>query len=184
MTGIDFTRNSSEVARRLIGMTLLVGGVGGIIVETEAYDGEEPASHSFSGPTPRNAVMFGPPGRAYVYLSYGIHWCLNFVCREPGHGAGVLIRALEPTAGVSTMINRRRQQDPRMLCAGPGRLGQALAITRELNGKRIDAAPFSLTAAGTRARVVCGPRIGISKAVERPWRFGLAGSRYLSRPFR
>ncbi len=184
LTGIDFKRNSSEVARRLIGVTLLVGGVGGIIVETEAYDAEEPASHSFSGPTPRNAVMFGPPGRAYVYLSYGIHWCLNFVCREAGHGAGVLIRALEPTTGVATMIARRRQQDPRLLCAGPGRLGQALAVTRELNGKRIDAAPFSLTAASTRARVVCGPRIGISKAVERPWRFGLAGSRYLSRPFR
>ena len=177
-------RHSSEVASRLIGMTLLVGGVGGIIVETEAYDGEDPASHSFSGPTPRNAVMFGPPGRAYIYLSYGIHWCLNFVCREAGHGAGVLIRALEPTTGVSTMMKRRRQQDPRILCAGPGRLGQALAITRELNGKRIDAAPFSLTAASARARVVCGPRIGISKAVEQPWRFGLAGSRYLSRPFR
>ncbi len=184
LKGIDFMGNSPQVAHRLIGATLLVGGIGGIIVETEAYDGEDPASHSFSGPTPRNAVMFGPPGRAYVYLSYGIHWCLNFVCREPGHGAGVLIRALEPTAGVSTMINRRRQQDPRMLCAGPGRLGQALAITRELNGKSIDAAPFSLTAASTRARVVCGPRVGISKAVERPWRFGLAGSRYLSRPFR
>jgi DNA-3-methyladenine glycosylase len=184
LKGIDFMGNSPEVAHRLIGATLLVGGIGGIIVETEAYDGEDPASHSFSGPTPRNAVMFGPPGRAYVYLSYGIHWCLNFVCREPGHGAGVLIRALEPTAGISTMINRRRQQDPRMLCVGPGRLGQALAITRELNGKSIDAAPFSLTAASTRARVVCGPRIGISKALERPWRFGLAGSRYLSRPFR
>ncbi len=160
LKGIDFMGNSPEVAHRLIGATLLVGGIGGIIVETEAYDGEDPASHSFSG------------------------WCLNFVCREPGHGAGVLIRALEPTAGVSTMINRRRQQDPRMLCAGPGRLGQALAITRELNGKSIDAAPFSLTAVSTRARVVCGPRVGISKAVERPWRFGLAGSRYLSRPFR
>jgi DNA-3-methyladenine glycosylase len=183
LKGIDFMRNSSEVARRLIGMTLLVGGVGGIIVETEAYDGEDPASHSFSGPTPRNAVMFGPPGRAYVYLSYGIHWCLNFVCREVGHGAGVLIRALEPTTGVATMIKRRRQQDPRMLCAGPGRLGQALGITRALNGKRVDTAPFSLTAASMRARVVCGPRIGISKAVERPWRFGLAGSRYVSRPF-
>jgi DNA-3-methyladenine glycosylase len=184
LKGIDFTRNSSEVASRLIGMTLLVGGVGGIIVETEAYDAEDPASHSFSGPTPRNAVMFGPPGRAYVYLSYGIHWCLNFVCREVGHGAGVLIRALEPTTGVSTMIKRRRQQDPRMLCAGPGRLGQALAITRALNGKRVDTAPFSLTAASLRTRVVCGPRIGISKAVERPWRFGLAGSSYISRPFR
>jgi DNA-3-methyladenine glycosylase len=177
-------RNSPEVASRLIGMTLLVGGVGGIIVETEAYDGEDPASHSFSGPTPRNATMFGPPGRAYVYLSHGIHWCLNFVCREVGHGAGVLIRGLEPTTGVSLMIDRRRQQDPRMLCAGPGRLGQALAITRELNGKRIDMAPFSLTAASTRPTLVCGPRIGISKAVDQPWRFGLAGSRYVSRPFR
>jgi DNA-3-methyladenine glycosylase len=183
LKGIDFMRSSSEVASRLIGTTLLVGGVGGIIVETEAYDGEDPASHSFSGPTPRNAVMFGPPGRAYVYLSYGIHWCLNFVCREAGHGAGVLIRALEPTTGVSLMIKRRRQRDPRMLCAGPGRLAQALAITRELNGKSIDIPPFSLTAASTRARVVCGPRIGITKGVDRPWRFGLAGSRYVSRPF-
>jgi DNA-3-methyladenine glycosylase len=181
---IDFMRNSPEVASGLIGMTLLVGGVGGTIVETEAYDGEDPASHSFSGPTPRNAVMFGPPGHAYVYLSYGLHWCLNFVCREAGHGAGVLIRALEPTSGIALMIERRRQQDPRMLCAGPGRLGQALAITRELNGKRIDIPPFSLTAASSQARVVCGPRIGISRAVDQPWRFGLAGSRYLSRPFR
>lgn len=177
-------RNSPEVASRLIGMTLLVDGVGGIIVETEAYDGEDPASHSYSGPTPRNDVMFGPPGRAYIYLSYGIHWCLNFVCREAGHGAGVLIRALQPTAGVSKMIDRRLHEDPRMLCAGPGRLGQALGITRALNGKRIDLAPFSLTAAGKRTEVVCGPRIGISKAVDRPWRFGLAGSRYVSRPFR
>lgn len=184
LTGIDFMRNSPEVAARLIGMTLLVDGVGGIIVETEAYDREDPASHSFSGPTPRNAVMFGPPGRAYVYLSYGIHWCLNFVCRETGHGAGVLIRALEPTTGISRMIDRRRQQDLRTLCAGPGRLGQALAITRELNGKRIDTPPFSLQAATAGISVVCGPRIGISKAVDQPWRFGLAGSGYLSRPFR
>jgi len=176
--------DAPEVAGRLIGMTLLVDGVGGIIVETEAYDGEDPASHSFSGPTSRNAVMFGPPGHAYVYLSYGIHWCLNFVCREPGHGAGVLIRALEPTAGISRMMNRRRQQDLRLLCSGPGRLGQALAITRELNGKRLDAPPFSLRAAAAGIRVVCGRRIGISKAVDRAWRFGLAGSRYISRPFR
>ena len=184
MTGIDFSRDSAEVAGRLIGMMLLVDGVGGIIVETEAYDREDPASHSFAGQTPRNAVMFGPPGRAYVYLSYGIHWCLNFVCREEGHGAGVLIRALEPTAGIPLMMVRRRQRDLKMLCAGPGRLGQALAITHELNGMRIDRTPFRLIAATKQASVVCGPRIGISKAVSHPWRFGLAGSRYLSRPFR
>ncbi len=184
MRGIDFTRNSPEVARRLIGMTLLVDGVGGIIVETEAYDREDPASHSFSGPTPRNAVMFGPPGRAYVYLSYGVHWCLNFVCREQGHGAGVLIRALEPTAGIPLMIERRRQSALRALCAGPGRLGEALGITHALNGRRVDRRPFTLKAAATKADVVCGPRIGISKAVDQPWRFGLAGSRYVSRPFR
>jgi DNA-3-methyladenine glycosylase len=171
------------VARHLIGMTLLIDGVGGVIVETEAYYAVDPASHSFSGRTPRNAVMFGPPGRAYVYLSYGIHWCLNFVCREAGHGAGVLIRALEPTTGIARMIDRRRQEDPRILCAGPGRLGQALGVSHELNGARVDRLPFSLRSSSTRARVVCGPRIGISKAVERQWRFGLAGSRYLSHPF-
>jgi DNA-3-methyladenine glycosylase len=181
---VDFMGDSPQVARRLIGMTLLVGGVGGIIVETEAYDREDPASHTFSGPTSRNAVMFGPPGHAYVYLSYGIHWCLNFVCREAGHGAGVLIRALEPTNGVAVMSDRRRQQDPRLLCSGPGRLGQALGITHQLNGSRLDRAPFNLTAAGKRVRVIHGPRIGISKAVDRPWRFGLAGSPYVSRPFR
>ncbi len=181
--GIDFADGSPKVARRLIGMILLIDGVGGVIVETEAYDREDPASHSFSGPTPRNAVMFGPPGRAYVYLSYGIHWCLNFVCREAGHGAGVLIRALEPTTGIPAMIERRHQQDPRVLCSGPGRLGQALGVTRALNGKRLDTAPFHLTAATRMPRVVFGPRIGISKAVDRPWRFGLAGSRYVSRPF-
>lgn len=184
MKAIDFARHSPEVARRLIGMSLLIDGVGGIIVETEAYDREDPASHTFSGPTPRNAVMFGPPGRAYVYLSYGIHWCLNFVCREAGHGAGVLIRALEPVAGISVMRRRRRQRELRLLCSGPGRLGQALAVTHQLNGSRLDRAPFKLTAASGRPSVVCGPRIGISKGVDAPWRFGLAGSPYLSRPFR
>jgi DNA-3-methyladenine glycosylase len=183
LRGIDFAGNSPQVARHLIGMTLLVDGVGGLIVETEAYDAQDPASHTFPGRTARNAVMFGPPGRAYVYLSYGIHWCLNFVCREAGHGAGVLIRALEPTTGIARMIDRRHQEDPRILCSGPGRLAQALGVTHQLNGARIDRLPFSLRAASTRARVVCGPRIGITKAVERPWRFGLAGSRYLSRPF-
>jgi DNA-3-methyladenine glycosylase len=184
LTDIDFAQASPQIARRLIGATLLIDGVGGIIVETEAYDREDPASHTFSGPTPRNAVMFGAPGRAYVYLSYGIHWCLNFVCRESGHGAGVLIRALEPTAGVSLMSVRRQTEDLRLLCAGPGRLGEALGVSRELNGKRLDHAPFKLTPASKRVRVVCGPRIGISKAVDQPWRFGMWDSRYVSRPFR
>jgi DNA-3-methyladenine glycosylase len=184
LTAIDFARDSPQVARRLIGATLLIDGVGGNIVETEAYDREDPASHSFSGPTPRNAVMFGPPGRVYVYLSYGIHWCLNFVCRESGHGAGVLIRALEPTTGIAIMSRRRRTEDLRLLCSGPGRLGEALAVTRGLNGKRVDRKPFQLTAPAGRVQVVSGPRIGISKALDQPWRFGLSGSRYVSRPFR
>lgn len=178
-----FARSVHEVAPDLIGATLLVDGVGGIIVETEAYDRQDPASHSFSGPTPRNEVMFGPPGRAYIYLSYGIHWCLNFVCREAGHGAGVLIRALEPTTGIAAMIHRRRQQELRSLCSGPGKLGQALGITHALSGKRVDRAPFSLTPGAGRVPVARGPRIGISKAVDQPWRFGLAGSPYVSRPF-
>lgn len=164
-------------------MTLLINGVGGIIVETEAYDREDPASHSFSGPTPRTEVMFGPPGRAYIYLSYGIHWCLNFVCREAGHGAGVLIRALQPTRGIPLMMQRRRQHNPRLLCSGPGRLGQALGVTHALNGLRLDRRPFSLTARTEKSRIVRGPRIGISKAVDQPWRFGLAGSLYVSHPF-
>jgi DNA-3-methyladenine glycosylase len=184
LKGIDFMQDSSEVARRLIGMTLLVGGVGPAKLCDAGSSLSYASVSTMMPPTPRNAVMFGPPGHAYVYLSYGIHWCLNFVCREAGHGAGVLIRALEPTTGVSLMIKRRRQQDPRILCAGPGRLAEALAITRELNGKCVDTPPFSLTAASRRARVLCGPRIGISKAVDQPWRFGLAGSHYVSRPFR
>jgi DNA-3-methyladenine glycosylase len=184
LRAIDFSRDSLEVARDLIGMTLLIDGVGGVIVETEAYDRDDPASHTFPGRTPRNAVMFGPPGRAYVYLSYGIHWCLNFVCREAGHGAGVLIRALEPTAGIERMVKRRHQHDPRILCAGPGRLGQALGVTPALNGARLDRAPFRLKGRSSPAVVDCGPRIGISKAVDQPWRFGMAGSRYVSRPFR
>ncbi|MDP9084197.1 MAG: DNA-3-methyladenine glycosylase [Pseudomonadota bacterium] len=182
--GIDFRRNSPLVARQLLGASLFVEGVGGVIVETEAYDGDEPAAHSFAGQTARNAALFGAPGRAYVYLSYGIHWCLNIACREEGHGAGVLIRAIEPTKGVATMIARRGQEDLRLLCSGPGRLGQALGVRPEMNGKRIDKMPFSLLAPLTRARIVSGPRIGISKAVNHPWRFGLAGSLYVSRPFR
>ena len=181
---IDFSDDSLRVAQCLIGMTLLVDGAGGRIVETEAYDRDDPASHSFTGSTPRNAAMFGPPGHAYVYRSYGIHWCLNFVCREAGHGAGVLIRALEPLAGIESMRERRGIGDVRLLCAGPGRVGQALAITRELNGLPLDRPPFELLPAGGAVQLVAGPRIGISKAIEAPWRFGLAGSRFVSRPFR
>ena len=181
---IDFSAPSAEVAQALIGWTLLVDGVGGPIVETEAYDRDDPASHSFPGPTKRNAVMFGPPGHAYVYRSYGIHWCLNFVCSPDGHGAGVLIRALEPAAGIEVMRARRGLEDTRLLCAGPGRLGQALAITSEHNGMRLDVPPFQLAAPTKPVYVVTGPRIGISKAVDMPWRFGLAGSRFMSRPFR
>ena len=179
----DFAGDSHDVALALIGAVLLVDGVGGTIVETEAYDRRDPASHSFSGPTPRNEAMFGPPGRAYVYRSYGIHWCLNFVCREEQHGAGVLIRAIEPTHGIDLMRARRGLEDARLLCSGPGRVGQALGITRELNGLRLDQAPFKVLAAAAPAVVARGPRIGISKAMEVHWRFGLAGSRFLSRPF-
>jgi len=179
----DFLAGAVVMARALIGATLLVDGVGGTIVETEAYDRDDPASHSHAGPTPRNQAMFGPPGRAYVYRSYGIHWCLNFVCREEGHGAGVLIRALAPTQGLDCMRERRGLNDTRLLCAGPGRLGQALGITRDFNGLRLDAPPFELLAPDSAPPVVTGPRIGISRAVEQPWRFGLAGSGFLSRRF-
>jgi DNA-3-methyladenine glycosylase len=180
----DFAAGAHVVAQALIGATLLVDGVGGRIVETEAYDREDPASHSHSGPTARNQAMFGPPGRAYVYRSYGIHWCLNFVCREDGHGAGVLIRAIEPTHGLDAMRGRRGLQDERLLCAGPGRVGQALGVTHALNGHRLDRKPFQVLAASGTQPVVTGPRIGISKAMDVPWRFGLAGSRYMSQRFR
>jgi DNA-3-methyladenine glycosylase len=184
IAGIHFGADSVDVARALIGTLLLVDGVGGVIVETEAYDADDPASHSHGGERPRNASMFGPGGQAYVYRSYGIHWCLNVVCREAGHGAGVLIRALEPTHGVDRMRERRGLDDPRLLCAGPGRVGQALGITREAHdGRPLDAPPFELRAGAAPVAVLTGPRIGISKAVEMPWRFGLAGSRFLSRRF-
>ena len=178
-----FAGDVVSAARDLVGATLLLDGVGGVIVETEAYDHEDPASHSFSGPTPRNAAMFGPPGRAYVYRSYGIHWCLNIVCGDIGHGAAVLIRAIEPTHGLDAMQARRGLADERLLCSGPGRLCQALGITREQDGLAIDAPPFTFVKRAAAVSLVTGPRIGISKGVEAPWRFGLAGSRYLSRPF-
>lgn len=175
--------SSVDVARRLIGATLTVDGVGGIVVETEAYDQDDPASHAFVGPTPRNRSMFGPPGHAYVYRSYGIHWCLNVVCGPPGHGAGVLIRAIEPKSGIAEMTARRGVAVPTLLCSGPGRVGQALGITRALDGRPIDAPPFALALPDGEPPITVGPRIGISKAVDHPWRFGLAGSPHLSRPF-
>ena len=183
IAGIDFSAPADQVARQLIGVTVLVDGVGGRIVETEAYDREDPASHSFSGETPRNAAMFGPPGRVYVYRSYGIHWCMNFVCREAGHGAGVLIRAFEPTHGLDAMQARRGLADVRLLASGPGRVGQALQIDHGFNGRRLDEAPFELLPAEPGLDVVTGPRIGISKAADVPWRFGLAGSRFWSKRF-
>ena len=179
-----FNRSVHEVAPELIGATLLFRGVGGIIVEVEAYHHTEPAAHSYGGETARNAVMFGPPGYAYVYRSYGIHWCVNFVCEGAGSASAVLIRALEPTEGLAAMHRRRRTADVRLLCSGPGRLTEALGITHAQNGLALDTAPFELRARVVECEVAAGPRIGITKAVELPWRYGLAGSRFLSKPFR
>lgn len=181
---IDFSQDAPVVARQLIGATFLANGVGGVIVETEAYDQTEPASHSYAGPTPRNRAMFGEPARLYVYRSYGIHWCVNFTCREAGHGSAVLIRAIEPSQGIPVMEKRRHTANPRLLCAGPGRLCQALGITCEMDGAPLFSPPFSLLPATGPVRIVSGTRIGISKAVHLPWRFGLANSAYLSRPFK
>jgi DNA-3-methyladenine glycosylase len=178
-----FARSVHEVAPDLIGATMLVNGVGGIIVEVEAYHHTEPAAHSFRGPTPRNAVMFGPPGFAYVYRSYGIHWCVNFVCEKEGSASAALIRALEPTHGVAAMRRRRRLDDERSLCSGPGKLTEALDITDKHNGLALDVPPFALQARTTRQDIATGVRIGITKAVELPWRYGLKGSRFLSKPF-
>jgi DNA-3-methyladenine glycosylase len=179
-----FNRSVHEVAPKLIGATLLFRGAGGIIVEVEAYHHTDPAAHSYGGETPRNAVMFGPPGYAYVYRSYGIHWCVNFVCEPAGSASAVLIRALEPTQGLPAMQRRRGTKDLRLLCSGPGRLTQALGITQAQNGAALDAAPFELHAREGEVDVVAGPRIGITKAVEHPWRYGLKGSAFLSKPFR
>ena len=179
-----FARSVHEVAPDLIGATLLVDGVGGTIVEVEAYHHTDPAAHSFNGPTPRNRVMFGPPGFTYVYRSYGIHWCVNLVCEEEGSASAVLIRALEPTYGVAAMRRRRGLDDIRRLCSGPGKLTEALGITHRHNGLALDAAPFALHARTETIDVTSGVRIGITKAAELPWRYGLKDSPFLSRPFR
>ncbi len=176
-----FARSVHEVAPDLIGTTLLVDGAGGRIVEVEAYDQEDPASHGYRGRTQRNASMFGPPGRAYVYRSYGIHWCLNLVCEDEGSASAALIRALEPTHGLDQQRARRGLDDPRLLCSGPGKLCQALGITNELDGHRLDQPPFELRERVEAVEVLAGPRIGITRAAERPWRYVEAGSRFVSR---
>jgi DNA-3-methyladenine glycosylase len=178
-----FDRSVHEVAPDLIGATFLVNGVGGIIVEVEAYHHSEPAAHSFHGPTPRNRIMFGPAGFSYVYRSYGIHWCMNFVCEEEGSASAVLIRALEPTHGLAAMRRRRGLPDQRALCSGPGKLCEALGITLEHSELPLDRPPIALHARTSNAEIVSGVRIGITKAAGLPWRYGLKGSKFLSKPF-
>jgi DNA-3-methyladenine glycosylase len=178
-----FARSVHLVAPDLIGATLLVDGVGGRIVEVEAYDHEDPAAHGFAGRTARNASMFGPPGRAYVYRSYGIHWCLNFVCEAEGSASAVLIRALEPIVGLDQMRRRRGLAAEKLLCSGPGRLCQALGISHAHDGLALDKPPFELRARNETIELAIGPRIGITKAAEKPWRYGAAGSSFVSRPF-
>ena len=184
LTRSFFDRSVHEVAPDLIGATFLFDGAGGLIVEVEAYHHTDPAAHSFGGMTARNAVMFGPPGFAYVYRSYGIHWCVNVVCEAGGSASAVLIRALQPMHGVAAMRRRRTLEDERLLCSGPGRLCEALAITGAQNGLPLHRPPFELRPRTIDVDIVKGPRIGITKAADLPWRYGLKGSRYLSKPFR
>jgi DNA-3-methyladenine glycosylase len=176
-----FAAGAHRIAEELIGATLLVDGTGGVLVELEIYDQSDPASHSYRGLTARNASMFGPPGHVYVYRSYGIHWCLNFVCSEPGQASAILVRALEPTHGIERMIERRGSDDLLKLCAGPGRICQALAITGEHDGLPLDRPPFELLARESEPEIFRSPRIGITRARERPWRVCLSDSPYLSR---
>jgi DNA-3-methyladenine glycosylase len=183
LTRSFFNRSVLEVAPDLIGATLLFNGVGGRLVEVEAYHHTDPAAHSYNGPTERNAIMFGPPGYVYVYRSYGIHWCVNFVCEPADSASAVLIRAIEPTEGLAAMRRRRGLSDARLLCSGPGRLCQALGITRKQNGLDLTTPPFELFARDGEVEVIAGPRIGLTKAVEKPWRYGEKGSRFLSKPF-
>ena len=180
-----FIRPVLEVAPELVGAELYVDGVGGVIVEVEAYHHADPASHGYLGRrTARNASMFLPGGHAYVYRSYGVHWCLNVVCGAEGEAEAVLVRALEPAAGLDAMRARRGVDDPRLLCSGPGRLCQALAVTRAHDGLPLDAPPFELRARSGEPEVVTGPRVGITRGTELPWRYALAGSRFLRRPLR
>src|SRR5262245_13690635 len=176
-----FARSVHTVAPDLIGAMLLFRGVGGVIVEAEAYHHTEPAAHSFRGRTERNAVMFGPPGYAYVYHSYGIHWCLNLVCEHEGSASAVLIRSLATHKGLATMRRRRGVKDERLLCSGPGRLCEALGITGAHNGLALDRPPFELQARTEPVEIASGPRIGITKAAELPWRYGLKGSKFVSK---
>jgi DNA-3-methyladenine glycosylase len=181
-----FDRSVHEVARELIGWEIGVGETAGVIVEAEAYEAADPACHAYIGRTARNEVLFGPPGHAYVYLSYGIHRLLNFVTEPEGAASAVLIRALEPTRGIELMRERRLRRDSSELCAGPGKLTEALGVGLELNGADLLAPPFELSPPGgkwERAEVVTGPRIGITKAAELPWRYCVRGSRFVSRPW-
>jgi DNA-3-methyladenine glycosylase len=178
-----FARSVHDVAPDLVGCTLLVDGVGGRVVEAEAYDHEDPASHGFRGRTERNRSMFGPPGLAYVYRSYGIHWCLNLVCEDEGVASAVLVRAVEPTHGLEQMRARRGAEDPRLLCSGPGRLCQALGVTGGHDGMPVDRPPFELFPAAGSVEIIAGPRVGITAAADLPWRYGLADSRFVSRGF-
>ena len=188
MSALDaafFNRSVHEVARDLVGCTLLVDGAGGVIVETESYHRDDPACHAYVGLTPRTATLFGPPGRAYVYLSYGIHSLLNAVAEPEGSAAAVLIRALEPRWGIAEMRRRRGREEVRDLCSGPGKLTEALGVGVELNGVPLTEPPFELRAraAGSDGiEIVTGPRIGITRAVELPWRYCADGSPHLSRP--
>lgn len=175
---IRFEQDIVGLARSLVGARLLVRGIGGTVLETEAYGRDDPASHSFRGPTARNAAMFGPPGTVYVYLSYGCHLCLNVV-GQPGEA--VLIRALRPEIGVAEMIARRGTG--RQIASGPGRLGQALGLALGDSGRRFGAGEFMLDVAPPEGGILAGPRIGITRAADWPWRFGLAGAEGLSRPF-
>jgi DNA-3-methyladenine glycosylase len=179
-----FDRSVHEVAPDLVGTTLLVDGIGGIIVEVEAYDQDDPAAHGYRGRTERNASVFGPPGHAYVYRSYGLHWCLNFVCEGVGTPSAVLIRAIEPRFGIPVMQGRRRLADIRLLCSGPGRVCEALGLTRAHDGLPLDSPPFEIRGRLGPVRVARGLRIGITKAADKPWRYGLMDSPFLSRPLK